>query len=274
VRDLFFLTSGGFKAPAAAVLPRRGVPSFHTVRLANTVAVVVRDNGDVTLVDCGWSREVCAQPVRVLGRVMSTVLGIDVRPGDALVDQLRGVGIDRDRVKTIVATHLHLDHVGGAIDFPNAEVVCSDVELSGFRANATQGYLKQDLEHARLRPVYVLARPSYAFEASNDLFGDGEVVLLDAHGHTPGLVAVALRSRERCYVHIGDAAYQTWEWGLSPAGPSRIARLTAWRPDLLGARYANLRDCEADPRRPIVVPSHDDRVLATLPRSPAGERAA
>ena len=117
-------------------------------------------NGDVTLVDCGWSREVCAQPVRVLGRVMSTVLGIDVRPGDALVDQLRGVGIDRDRVKTIVATHLHLDHVGGAIDFPNAEVVCSDVELSGFRANATQGYRKQDLEHARLRPVYLGAGPS------------------------------------------------------------------------------------------------------------------
>jgi glyoxylase-like metal-dependent hydrolase (beta-lactamase superfamily II) len=242
--------------------------------MANTVAVVVRDNGDVCLVDCGWSRRTCASPKRELGRVQSAFLGIDVRPGDALVDQLATAGIDRSRVRTIVATHLHLDHVGGACDFPDAEVVSSDVELSAFRAQATQGYRLEDLEHVRVRPVYLGAGPSYGFAASHDLFGDGEVVLLDAHGHTPGLVAVALRSRERCYVHIGDAAYQSWEWGMSPAGPSRIAQLLAWRPDLLRVRYANLRDCEADPRRPVVVPSHDEAVLATLPRAPARERAA
>jgi glyoxylase-like metal-dependent hydrolase (beta-lactamase superfamily II) len=271
---LFFLSSGGFKAPAAMVSKRVGVPRFANVRLANTVAVVVRDNGDAALVDCGWSREVCAGPRRALGRILATAMGVDVHPGDALVDQLAHFGIERDRVRTIVATHFHMDHIGGAVDFPNAEVVSSDVELSAHRANAVQGYRKVDLEHARLRPVYLGSGPSYGFAASHDLFGDGEMVLLDAHGHTPGLVAVALRSRDRCYVHIGDAVYQSWEFGLSPAGPSRLAQLTAWRPDLMRARYANLRDCEADPRRPIIVPSHDDEVLAKLPHAPANEKAA
>jgi N-acyl homoserine lactone hydrolase len=276
LRDVFFLTSGWFRAPAPVVEPWSRARATRTTNLTNTVAVVVRDNGDVALVDCGWSREACAAPVRTLGRVQATMLGMVVRRGDAIVDQLAQVGVAADRVKTIIATHLHLDHVGGACDFPNAEVVCSDVELSAARVRpAAGGYRPADIEMARMRPVYLGAGPSYGFPASFDLFGDGEVVLLDAHGHTPGLVAVAIRARDasrdggRCFVHIGDAAYQAWEWGLSPAGPSALSRAMAWRRDLLKLRYASLRDCEADPRKPVIVPSHDAEVYARLPQLPA-----
>ena len=277
MRDVFFLSSGWFKAPAAVLEPlgRGHVPGVRSIRMCNAVAVVVRDNGDVALVDCGWSREACAAPARTIGRVQSRLLGMDVKSGDAIVDQLAREGIARDRVKTIVATHLHLDHVGGACDFPNAEVVCSDVELSASRVRpSASGYRPADIEMARMRPVYLGAGPSYGFPASHDLFGDGEVVLLDAHGHTPGHVAVAMRARAggRCYVHVGDAAYQAWEWGLSPAGPSALSRAMAWRRDLLRLRYASLRDCEADPRKPVIVPSHDAVVFAGLPH--AAERGA
>jgi glyoxylase-like metal-dependent hydrolase (beta-lactamase superfamily II) len=284
VRDVFFLSAGAFKVPAAMLEPLalKGLAGLRrSVLMSNTVAVIVRDSGDVTLIDCGWSREVCAAPARVLGRVQASFLGLKLKSGDAIVDQLRPHGIDAARVKTIVTTHLHFDHVGGACDFPNAEVVCSDVELSAFRVRPPAvGYRVADLETARLRPVYLGSGPSYGFPASHDLFGDGEVVLLDAHGHTPGLVAVAIRSRERssgggrCYVHIGDAAYRTWEWALSPAGPSALSRLQAWRPDLLRLRYAALRDCEADPRKPVIVPSHDQAVFEGLPHAPTREAAA
>ena len=49
---------------------------------------------------------------------------------------------------------------------------------------------------------------------------------------------------------------------------------------LLGVRYASLRACEADPRKPVLVPSHDKEVFERLPHAPAeieegvGERAA
>jgi glyoxylase-like metal-dependent hydrolase (beta-lactamase superfamily II) len=273
VRDVFFLTSGWFNAPAAVVgPPREAFPNFRKARLCNTVGVIIRDSGDVALVDSGWSREACAAPGRTLGQVQARVLGMDVKNGDAVVDQLARLGIARDRVKTIVATHLHLDHIGGASDFPDAEVVCSDVELSAARVRpASKGYRPADIEYARVRPVYLGSGPSYGFPAHHDLFGDGEVVLLDAHGHSPGLVAVALRARNLacCYVHIGDAAYQTWEWGLSPAGPSILSRIMGWRTDLMKQRYTSLRDCEADPRRPTLVPSHDAAVWETLPHAPA-----
>jgi len=275
VRDVFFLSSGSFKVPAAVLEPMalRGLRDLRrSIVMANTVAVVVRDSGDVTLVDCGWSREECAAPTRVLGHLQAAFLGLQVKRGDAIADQLRTHGIDPGRVKTIVATHLHLDHVGGACDFPNAEVVCSDVELSAFRVRPpASGYRIQDLDTARLRPVFLGSGPSYGFSASHDLFDDGEVVLLDAHGHTPGLVAVAIRSREpgRCYVHVGDAVYQSWEWALSPAGPSPVARMQSWRLDLVKLRYSALRDCEADPRKPVLVPSHDIDVFERLPQAPS-----
>jgi hypothetical protein len=45
--------------------------------------------------------------------------------------------------------------------------------------------------------------------------------------------------------------------------------VTAWNRDEQVRTYASLRACEADPRRPVVVTSHDDDVFATLPHAPA-----
>ena len=241
--------------------------------MSNTVAVAIRDSGDVVLVDCGWSEEACADPKRILGRARARLLGVELRAGDGIAAQLRRLGIDRSRVTTIIATHFHLDHIGGAIDFPNAEIVCSDVELSAFRSIAPRnGYRLEDItKSSRLRPITIDGSPSYGFPNAHDLFGDGEIALLDAPGHTAGSAAVALRARGpggRCFVHVGDAVYQTWEYAITPRGPSLIARFTAWRRPLLESHYAHLRACEADLRRPQLVPSHDLAVYETLPHAP------
>src|SRR5271165_1634753 len=128
MRDLFFLTCGGFAAPGGAIRPL-GRGAFTTAKLVNTVAVAVRKNGDLVLVDAGFSAYACASAGRALGRITAWGLGVRVRAEDAIVAQLRGLGFDPERVRAIVATHLHLDHVGGVEDFPNAEVVVSQNEL-------------------------------------------------------------------------------------------------------------------------------------------------
>jgi glyoxylase-like metal-dependent hydrolase (beta-lactamase superfamily II) len=271
MREVFFLSSGTFVSPALAVgSSRRVLPSKKTT-LSNTVAVAVRDSGDVVLVDVGWSAEACADPAGVLGKLRTTSLGMRARRDDAIALQLEALGIERARVKTIVATHLHLDHVGGACDFPNAEVVCTDRELRAFRGLPRDlGYRADDLARAgRTRTVLLDGAPTYGFPGSFDLFGDGEIVLCDARGHTPGLAAVALRSKSACFMHVGDAVYQTWEYGLAPPGPSLIARVTGWRREEMARAYASIRACEADPRRPTIVPSHDMTVFEKLPHAPA-----
>lgn len=282
MRDVFFLTCGTLRSPAAAVAP---LPAFGslasfasaaanlategTVALSNTVGVAVRDSGDVVLVDAGWSTEVCADAPGVLGRVRAASLGVVVSEGDSIAQQLRAQGIDASRVKTIVATHLHLDHIGGASDFPNAEVVCSAREIAAYHAFPRDlGYRAADLVGAgSIRVVPLDAGPTYGFASSADVFGDGEIVLLDARGHTPGQVAVALRTKRECYVHVGDAVYQSWEYALDPSGPCLTARMTSWRKKELVQTYARLRSCEADPRKPRIVPSHDMTVFDLLPHA-------
>jgi glyoxylase-like metal-dependent hydrolase (beta-lactamase superfamily II) len=269
MRDLFFLTCGGFVAPGGAVRPL-GRGSFSPTRLVNTVAVAVRHNGDLVLVDAGFSAYACASSGRSLGRLTAWGLGVRVGPEDAIASQLRRLGFDPERVRVIVATHLHLDHVGGVEDFPNAEVVVSQSELKAYW-NASSGipYRARDLASAgRIRTVALDETPSYGFPGSADLFDDGKVVLLDAAGHTPGSIAVALRGPKGTYVHVGDAVYQRWEYDAARHGPSVLSALLAWRRPELARTRGCLRACEADPRRPVVVSSHDAEVFARLPQKP------
>jgi glyoxylase-like metal-dependent hydrolase (beta-lactamase superfamily II) len=268
-QDIFFLTCGTLRAPEFAVGPSVRVSPLRAVRLSLTVGVVVRKNGDVVLVDAGWSEETCAHPVRSMGLATYAYVAPSVKPADSIAAQLKGLGFELARVRTIVATHLHLDHVGGALDFPNAEVVCTDLELAAYRSRKNLGYRAVDLARCgRIRTIAMTRDPSYGFPASHDLFGDGSVVLLDARGHTRGNIAVAMRSAAAAYVHIGDAAYLGWELGLASKGPSLFARLVAWDVASLKRGHSAIRACQADPRSPTIVPSHDREVWKALPHAP------
>ncbi len=275
--DTFFLTSGRLRAPGFAFAERPLKSLLGGLSLTNTVAVHLRQNGDVILVDTGFSEAIFAEPRKTLGIAQARVLG--VTKGDVSVArQLEALGIPRARVSLVVATHLHRDHISGVADFPNAELVCSARELSEFRGKRSVGYEPRDLErNGRLRPVALSGSPSYGFPSSLDLLGDGTVVLLAAPGHTRGSVAVALRGRSGTFVHVGDAVYRSWEYARTLSAPSLLAQMTAQDRKSLSRTYCFIRACEADPRRPVIVPSHDEVVFATLPQSPlrpASEDAA
>jgi glyoxylase-like metal-dependent hydrolase (beta-lactamase superfamily II) len=251
--------------------------------MTNTVAVAVRDDGDIVLVDAGWSAEACQDARKAIGRVKAGVLGVQLRPEDAIVAQLRVLGFDPGRVRAIVATHLHSAHVGGVEDFPNAEVVVSQAELRAYwgAPAASRGpaspYRASNLARAgRIRAVQLDGTPTYGFPGSCDVFRTGEVVMLDAPGHTAGGVAVALRGPRGTFVHAGDAVLQRWEFGGTPPGPSIYARRSLHTRKArreLARTYESLRCCEVDPRRPTIVPSHDAEVFEALPQMPGTPRA-
>jgi glyoxylase-like metal-dependent hydrolase (beta-lactamase superfamily II) len=261
MRDVFFVSCGGFEVPAMTIRPF-GEGGLERARMTNTVAVVIRDEGDVVLVDAGWDAATCEDPRRQLGRVRSAVMGVRLTAADAVATQLRKLGIGADRVRAVIATHLHPGHVAGVADFPNAEVIVSkrELEAAGRRAKALPS-------SARLRTVALDGTPTYGFHGSADPFGNGEVVLLDAQGHTAGSVAVALRGPRGTFVHVGDAVLQQWEFG-SPGGPCLVARRPSARRADLDRTYESLRRCEVDPRRPVIVPSHDAAVFDRLPQTP------
>ena len=272
MRTRFFRTAGEIRAPKFLYQPGevRGAMAFG--KLSLTIAVVERNDGSLVLVDCGHAEDVCANPSAVLGFVGALASGLDASAEDAIVRQLDALGYDPSRVTQIIATHLHADHVGAIKDFPNAELIVSRPEFDAFLSQPRRpGYRKEDLTAAgRIRVVDLKGEGRFGFPSSLDLFGDGEVVLLDAHGHTRGNVAVAIDDGKRPYIHIGDAAYQTWEYGLAPSGPCRLAKVTVFDEAALHETYRILRDAENLERRPILVPSHDVDVFATLPHTSQG----
>jgi glyoxylase-like metal-dependent hydrolase (beta-lactamase superfamily II) len=271
VKDVFFLTTGVLRAPAHAVLPSLRRPPGN-VKLSVTVAVCTRDDGSVVLVDAGLSEDVCAR--RGLGGALGHAFyGMTSDRNDALAPQLRALGIAPDRVTTILATHLHMDHIGGAADFPRADVHTTTDELVAFsralRPAAYQGAVLDGIRAVHAVPLEPV--PRLGFAASRDVFGDGEIVLLDARGHTAGSVAVAIAAPDGAtYLHVGDAVYQRWE--VEAERPSLLARAIAWNRREHAATARLLRDLErgwpAARGTLTIVPSHDATVFESLPHAP------
>lgn len=233
------------------------------IRIPAVVAVCERDDGSIWLVDAGWSSEVCAHP-RSIGQLKSRLLGVRLHEGDDIASQMRSAGLDPSRVTTIVATHLHLDHVGGVSDFPNAELIATHDEVAqAYRSHWLRGYRREDLERVeRLRLVRSHHTPILGFARSLKL--DDEITLLGGEGHTPGHACVLLRDNNRFWLHGGDAAYHRND--LDRARPSPFARLVAHDVRALRDTHRRLRDSERDTSHPTLVLSHDADAFALLPR--------
>lgn len=251
-----FLTCGTTSAPAAVV----GTGVRGSEPLPTVVAVCERADGSIWLIDAGWSAETCSEPARWIGRLRTTLLSLRIAPGDDVASQLRRAGLDPGKVTRIIATHLHLDHVGGAQDFPNAELIATREEFEAARERGELGgYRAADLSRAgRLRPIELERAPFQGFPRSLTL--DDDVVIADASGHTLGHVAVFVREGDTQWVHAGDVAYVSQE--IRRCRTSALSRLLAQDHSRLRATRDRIRALPADVR---LVLSHDRALFDALP---------
>jgi glyoxylase-like metal-dependent hydrolase (beta-lactamase superfamily II) len=131
---------------------------FHSYLVAGADGLVLVDAG------IGPAGGLAADWLGVAGRLPRLLRQVHVAPAD---------------VDAVVVTHVHLDHVGWAVDgerpaFPNAEYVVQRAEVDHTRSGPTYERLMQPIENAgQLRTV------------------DGEATirglrLLPTPGHTPG----------------------------------------------------------------------------------------
>ncbi len=263
--SVLFRTSGTMQAPAFVL--RRGGGGLGAVRMPATIAVVERPDG-LVLVDAGWSRSQCAWPERDPGRAKTLFLGLDVKPEDAIASQLLSLGYSPGDVKHIVATHLHIDHIGGAADFPKATVHCAETEWAAAWRRGRPSYDPRALDLPTVQRWSFTGPAALGFGASHDLFGDGTVLLLDARGHTEGSTAVAVKlAGEGWMVHAGDAAMfadDVRDDASKP--PSLYMRALSWSIPAQRETYARLDAAERE-HGARLVPAHDWDVYNALPHT-------
>lgn len=106
--------------------------------------------------------------------------------GDVIDEQLKKLGYSADKVKVVVTSHSHLDHIGNIEMFPKAIHVLQKKELyqawwpEKFQGRTSPGsFVMADIDNAR-EFNYLELNGDY------DLFGDGTIWVLSTPGHTIG----------------------------------------------------------------------------------------
>jgi glyoxylase-like metal-dependent hydrolase (beta-lactamase superfamily II) len=183
---------------------RRGaifLPGDWTGALPIHAWLIEHDDGAI-LVDAGETTDVNDTPFAKF----------DVKPEDEIHNQLAAHGLAPTDLRTVVLTHVHVDHADGLARLPGVRCVTSAEELRGVNslgAKVQRKLLRQPLP-AGFDPEPVdLADGSGigAFASSHLLTSDGRVRLVPAPGHTLGHAAVLVDRGDHHVLLCGDVGY-------------------------------------------------------------------
>ncbi len=153
------------------------------------------------LFDTGLHPDCQHDPVGRLGERLAGLFRIGFRPGEEIAGRLMALGRDPEKIDLVINSHFHFDHCGGNAQIPNATMVVQRREwnagMDPDRA-AKSGFNPRDFDLGhKLRLV----------DGEHDVFGDGSVVVLPTHGHTPGHQSLKLRLAGGDIVLAADACY-------------------------------------------------------------------
>jgi len=166
-------------------------------------AVRNKNNGEITLVDTG----------------METAIGqrySSLNPNSVFVPPSQVVarfGIKPEQVTRVVVTHMHVDHVGGMVDFPrlypNAQFFIQKKEFD-FWVNsplAQRSAFKMFGFAPGVKAVAELAKTPRLTIVDGDRSIGPDMELLLAHGHTPGLQALLVPTAKGPTILASDCAH-------------------------------------------------------------------
>ncbi|HRE19587.1 MAG TPA: MBL fold metallo-hydrolase [Rhabdaerophilum sp.] len=202
-RSIHVISDGGFQMPLAAV--SRGVAPDELIALlkteglptdvSNTVlnVTLIKDGEDWTILDAGS--------------------GGNFLPGSGkLAANLEAAGIDKAKVKKVIFTHGHPDHLWGAIDefdsdlFPNASYQISEGEWAFWQSPDVYSKLPEDrhmFAAGAQRILKAIAEKTTRFKPGQEVAPG--IVAVDTPGHTPGHVSFAVSSGGKSVLVLGDA---------------------------------------------------------------------
>ena len=167
------------------------------------------------LIDTGVERALRDAPDKaamrgfMAGQMHVEKMGFQKPLGDWLAAQ-------REPVRGVFFTHLHIDHVAGAPDLPKTTPLYSgpgEASGSAFLYLFTQGTVDRALDG--LPPVSewrFQPDPDGRFAGVVDVFGDGSFWALWTPGHTAGSTAYLARTARGPVLFTGDTSHTRWGW--------------------------------------------------------------
>ena len=214
----------------------------------------VEHDGRVVLVDTGETSGVNNVPFA----------RFDVTPEVELPGALAAAGLAIGDVVTVVLTHMHGDHMDGAVHLPGP-VLVHDAELAYTRtlgARFVQRALRQPVPRGvAFTPMALDGGPFGGFARSRPLTDDGRIIAVDTPGHTPGHISVLCIDDDGRHVLLAGDTTDTLEQ-LRVLRPDAVSP----KPDVAIATMRTIL-AHAEQHPTVYLPTHD---LASVDRLAAG----
>lgn len=193
---LHALEPATYRSPAQVALygdaaPKVPLPAF-----------LIEHPEGLVLFDAGLDPDYAGDPVGGYGEVAERIQ-VEFDERHLLETQLELLGHALTDVTTVIASHLHWDHIGGLKQFADARIILGAGERE--YASAPERFAEPFYRAADFAPDHGLAFDEIAGDL--DVFGDGTVVALHLPGHTPGSLAALVRTPERRIVLSGDVVH-------------------------------------------------------------------
>ena len=153
------------------------------------------------LFDTGLHPDCQRDPAGRLGARLAGLFRIGFQPGEEVSARLEAIDRDPGKIDLVINSHFHFDHVGGNALIRNATMLVQRREWDAGMdpdSAARRGFNPRDFDLGhKLRLV----------DGEHDVFGDGSVVCLPTHGHTPGHQSLRVRHDGGEVVLAADACY-------------------------------------------------------------------
>ena len=163
-------------------------------------AYLIEHKQGVALFDSGMSLLVQKEKAKVLGR-LEPYFDVHFEPGEEVTARLNAIGRDPDRLDFLINSHLHFDHAGGNALVPNARLIIQKREWEAAHVPELMEanyYDPRDYDHGH---------DVLQIDGEHDVYGDGSLVCIPTHGHTPGHQSLKLQTDAGEIVLCGDACY-------------------------------------------------------------------
>ena len=254
----------GVNHRTSAFAYRGGSPWKKWESVSNAI-LVRHPQGDV-LIDAGLGRTIRAQFAAMPSLFR---LATDLEQLRPAADRLDATGYDSKRLRFILLTHAHWDHVSGVPDFPDVPVLVTAEEHRFIYAGGFPNALARGIDPRRFQDYEFDGASYLGFTRSHDLYRDGSIVIVPAPGHTPGsvVVFVTLPGGAR-YAFVGDLVWQLEGLELRQERPWLEARVlgedsaavqrSMQRLSAIAMRYPQIQ----------IVPAHDARGYTGIPEWP------
>jgi glyoxylase-like metal-dependent hydrolase (beta-lactamase superfamily II) len=251
--ELRAFTTGYLTIPLGFMLAGRE----GTIKVPVCCYLITHRRGQVVF-DTGLHPATQHNPTGHVGELLASFHEFDFHPGEDLAARLQAVDVDPGSVTHVVNSHLHFDHCGGNEFFPRSTFLVQRRELEAARDPAILSQKRYapsapDFDHPlAYRPV----------DGEHDVFGDGTVVLIPTHGHTPGHQSLRVRAGKGAdLVLAADACYtrENMDRDLLPG--------VLWDPGEMARSLAHLRALR-DRQGATIIFGHDPAQWEELPRAP------